>query len=193
MPVPRDTLDDLPTVRGIAAGQKVFGRYVLEAVLGKGGMGVVWRARDTELDEPVALKFLPDVVARDDAAVAELKEETRHARRLTHLNIVRIHQFEREGATAAVSMEFVYGVTLSRLRVQQPRMVFALETLAPLVAQLCAALDFAHSHAKIVHRDLKPANILVNRDGVVKVTDFGIARSLALRHLKCYCGRSLPH
>jgi TPR repeat protein len=147
--------------------------------LGVGGMGVVWRARDVELDEPVALKFLPEVVARDDAAVDELKDETRHARRLTHPNIVRIHQFEREGAIAAVSMEFVDGTTLSHLRLQQPGKVFAVETLAPLVAQLCAALDYAHGHAKIVHRDLKPANILITRNAVVKVTDFGIARSLS--------------
>ena len=156
----------------------VFGRYVLETELGAGGMGVVWRARDVELDEPVALKFLSEVVSRNDAAVAELKDETRHARRLTHPNIVRIHQFEREGAMAAVSMEFVDGETLSHLRLQQPGKVFAVEILAPLVAQLCAALDYAHGQAKIVHRDLKPANILITRDAVVKVTDFGIARSL---------------
>ena len=183
-PTRRADPGDSPTVRGLKAGQIVFGRYVLETELGAGGMGVVWRARDVELDEPVALKFLPEVVARDDAAVAELKDETRHARRLTHPNIVRIHHFEREGAMAAVSMEFVDGTTLSHLRLQQPGKVFAVETLAPLVAQLCAALDYAHGQAKIVHRDLKPANILVTRDDVVKVTDFGIARSLSDTHTR---------
>ena len=177
-PTRRAEPDDISTVRGLNAGRKLFGRYVLESELGAGGMGVVWRARDVELDEPVALKFLPEVVARDDAAVDELKDETRHARRLTHPNIVRIHQFEREGAVAAVSMELVDGVTLTRLRLAQPGKVFAVRTLAPLVAQLCAALDYAHEQAKIVHRDLKPANILITQDGVVKVTDFGIARSL---------------
>ncbi len=175
----RDDLDDFATVRGLAAGQRLFGRYVLETELGAGGMGVVWRARDTELDEPVALKFLPEVVARDAASVDELKEETRNALRLTHPNIVRIRNFERDGNVAAISMEYVEGTTLSQLRLQQPGKVFAIETLAPLVTQLCAALDYAHGQAKIVHRDLKPANILVARDGVVKVTDFGIARSLA--------------
>jgi len=176
--------DDFPTVRGLSAGRSVFGRYVLETELGAGGMGVVWRARDTELDEQVALKFLPEVVARDEAAVDELKNETRHARRLTHPNIVRIYQFEREGAMAAISMEFVDGMTLTKLRLAQPGMEFTAETLAPLLAQLCPALDYAHNQAEIVHRDLKPANILVTRDGVVKVTDFGIARSLSNTHTR---------
>jgi len=103
-PTRRAGPDDSPTACGLAPGTRVFGRYTLDSEVGRGGMGVVWRARDVELDESVALKFLPEVVACDDAAVAELKEETRHARRLTHPNIVRIHQFEREGVMAAVSM-----------------------------------------------------------------------------------------
>ena len=177
-PTRRLDSDVFPTVRGLRAGQTVFERYLLETTLGAGGMGVVWRARDTELDELVALKFLPDAVANDAAALDELKDETRRALRLTHPNIVRIRNFEREGDMAAVSMEFVDGMTLSQLRLSQPGKVFAIEALAPLVAQLCAALDYAHGQARIVHRDLKPANVLVTRDGVVKVTDFGIARSL---------------
>jgi serine/threonine-protein kinase len=108
--VPAEGTDNLPTVRGLAAGQKVFGRYLLEAVLGQGGMGVVWRASDEELGNPVALKFLPEIVARDEVAVDELKEETRKALRLTHPNIVRIHHFERDESMAAVSMEFVDGI-----------------------------------------------------------------------------------
>jgi formylglycine-generating enzyme required for sulfatase activity len=164
---------------GLVAGRTLFGRYVLDAALGAGGMGVVWRARDKELNEWVALKFLPEVVAGDIAAVDELREETRHALRLTHPNIVRIRNFERAGNVAAVSMEFIDGTTLSHLRLQQAGKVFAAGKLAPLVRQLCAALDYAHLQAKIVHRDLKPANILVTPDGAVKVADFGIARSLS--------------
>ena len=178
-PILQEDLDNLPTVPGLRAGQVLFGRYVLESELGVGGMGVVWRARDVELDEPVALKFLPEVVACDDEAVDELKDETRYARRLTHPNIVRVHQFEHAGAIAAISMELVDGMTLKKLRLAQPAKVFAVGTLAPLVDQLCAALDYAHGQANIVHRDIKPSNILVTRDDVVKVTDFGIARSLA--------------
>jgi formylglycine-generating enzyme required for sulfatase activity/serine/threonine protein kinase len=171
-------LDDSTTVSGLMPGIKVFSRYLLEALAGQGGMGTVWRARDTERDEVVALKFLPEVVARDNGAVAELQEETRQASRLTHPNIVRLHRFEREGAMAAFAMEFVDGATLAHLRMQQPGKVFALDKLAPLVAQLCAALDYAHGREKIVHRNLKLANILVTADGVVRVADFGIARSL---------------
>jgi serine/threonine-protein kinase len=102
-PTRRADPDDWPTTRGLAAGVSVFGRYRLELLAGRGGMGVVWRAHDEELNETVALKFLPDVVARDAAAVDELKEETRRARRLTHPNIVR------DGTLAAVSMEYVDG------------------------------------------------------------------------------------
>ena len=178
-PTRRADADDYLTRKGLATGQKVFGRYVLETELGAGGMGVVWRARDEELSDLMALKFLPEVVARDAAAVDELREETRHALRLTHPNIVRIRNFEREGNVAAVSMEFIDGTTFSHLRLQQPGKVFSVEKLAPLVAQLCAALDYAHRQAKVVHRDLKPANILVTKDSVVKITDFSIARSLS--------------
>ena len=180
----RADADDFATRVGLAAGRKVFGRYVLEAVLGLGGMGVVGRARDEELSDLVALKFLPEVVARDAAAVDELREETRNALRLTHPNIVRIRNFEREGSVAAVSMEYVDGTTLSHLRLQRPGKVFSAGELAPLVAQLCAALDYAHREAKVVHRDLKPANILVTKDGAVKITDFGIARSLTETHTR---------
>ena len=176
--------DDYATRAGVGAGARVFGRYQLESIAGRGGMGVVWKARDEELGETVALKFLPEMVTRDAAAVDELKEETRRSRQLTHPNIVRIHDFVRDDILAAVSMEFVDGTTLSQLRLQQPGKVFAVETLAPLVAQLCVALDYAHREAKVVHRDLKPANLLVTRDGKVKVTDFGIARSLTETHTR---------
>lgn len=176
--------DDQPTIRGIAANAIVFDRYVLEKELGRGGMGTVWRALDRELDEAVALKFLPEVVVRDDVVVDELRAETRHARRLTHPKIVRIHQFERDATMAAVSMELVDGVTLGKLRLEQPGRLFSAATLAPLVAQLCAALDYAHRQAKVVHRDLKPANLLVTRDGQLKITDFGIARSLTDTHTR---------
>jgi len=176
--------DDEATVRGLAPGRTLFGRYTLEAVAGRGGMGVVWRAHDGELGETVALKVLPEVVAHDAGAVDELREETRRARRLRHPNIVSVFDFVRDGTLAAFSMEYVDGATLASQRVEQPGKVFTPEKLAPLVAELCAALDYAHTQAKVVHRDLKPANLLVNRDGRLKVTDFGIARSLSDTHTR---------
>ena len=163
----------------LTPGALVFGHYRLHSIAGKGGMGVVWRAQDEELNETVALKFLPEAVARDPAAIEELKDETRRARRLRHGNIVSVFNFEREMAHTAVSMEFVDGQTMSHLRLEQPDKVFAVEALAPFVTQLCAALDYAHLEAKVVHRDLKPANLMLTREGVLKVTDFGIARSIA--------------
>ena len=89
----RADADDYVTRAGLVAGRKVFGRYVLEAVAGRGGMGVVWRARDEELEREVALKFLPEVVAADPEAVRDLKRETKRCLELTHPHIVRFYDF----------------------------------------------------------------------------------------------------
>ncbi|MCO5113658.1 MAG: serine/threonine protein kinase, partial [Bdellovibrionaceae bacterium] len=144
-----------------------------------GGWGVGWRARDDELGRDTALKFLPEVVANDRASVEDLKREVRRAMDLAHPHIVKIHDFVTDGHTAAVSMEYVAGDTLSSLRVDEPGQVFTPEKLAPWVEQLCGALDYAHRSARVVHRDLKPANLMVNQRGELKVLDFGIAASLS--------------
>ncbi len=148
-------------------------------MLGRGGMGVVWRARDETLGEEVALKFLPDAVRWDPAAFDDLKEETRRARKLTHANVVRIHDFVEDASGAAIAMELVEGKTLTELRLARPGKVFDPAEIAPWLPQLAAALDYAHSEARVVHRDLKPSNIMLTHDGRVKVADFGVARSLA--------------
>jgi serine/threonine-protein kinase len=160
-------------------GQKVFGRYTLVKILGQGGMGVVWLARDEELERDVALKFLPQPVVHDGALLNNLKRETRRSLELTHKNIVRIYDFEHDERMACISMEYVDGETLSNLRAEKEQKVFEPNELAPLTAQLCEALDYAHNHARVIHRDLKPANLMVNRRGELKVSDFGIARSLS--------------
>ncbi|MBI4624575.1 MAG: SUMF1/EgtB/PvdO family nonheme iron enzyme [Verrucomicrobia bacterium] len=177
-------LDDAALGATLASGQRVFGRYVLESEIGRGGMGVVWRARDETLGETMALKFLPASVARDAVAVDELKEETRKARRLRHPNIVTVFDFVQDATMVAVSMELVDGTTLAQLRLQQPGKVFSSNTLAPLIPQICSALDYAHHDAKVAHRDLKPANVLVTRDSTAKLADFGIARSLTETHTR---------
>jgi serine/threonine protein kinase len=177
-PVPSD-LDLGATIRGFSCGQKVFNRYTLLDVVGRGGMGVVWKAHDEELDRDVALKFLPELVTLDKEAVAELKRETRHSLDLTHPHIVRIYDFVQDQTSAAISMEFVNGSTLSSLKVEQPHGCLEVETLAPLIAQLCEALTYAHHKAEVVHRDLKPANLMITHKGDLKLADLGIARSVS--------------
>lgn len=169
---------DEPTVRGLAAGQRHFGRFVLVRPLGRGGMGVVWLARDETLGEDVALKFLPDLVRWDPAALADLKTETRRARQLTHPHIVRIHDLVEDAGGAAIAMEAIDGRTLTEERLARPAQVLEPSDIQPWLGQLAAALDYAHGEAKVVHRDLKPANVMLARDGRLKVTDFGVARAM---------------
>lgn len=166
------------TLREFVSGQKLFNRYTLVKTLGRGGMGVVWLARDDELERDVALKFLPELIIRDRAVLSDMKRETRRSLELTHKNIVRIHDFVYDDQSGCISMEYVDGDTLSNLRVDKPLKVFEPIELADWASQLCDALDYAHNHARIIHRDLKPSNLMVNRRGDLKVADFGIARSL---------------
>src|SRR5438445_7000678 len=141
-------------------------------------MGIVWLARDEELEREVALKFLPDVVVHDRSLLNELKRETRRSLELTHRNIVRIHDFVFDESSACISMEYVDGDTLANLRAEKEQKVFEPNELSGWTSQLCDALDYANNYERIIHRDLKPANLMVNKKGDLKVSDFGIARSL---------------
>jgi len=180
--------EDAPTISdshfeislgSVGPGARVFGRYRLEKELGRGGMGVVWLAQDEKVDVPVALKFLPDVVARDAESVEELKRELRRGLTLTHPGIVRVYSFEQDDTGAAIVMEYVDGPTLSSLKLKQTSTCFDAEELLPLLEQLCAALDYAHFEAKIVHRDLKPRNLMLTSKGRLKIADFGVATSIS--------------
>ena len=166
------------TSREFVSGQKVFGRYTLIKVLGRGGMGVVWLARDQELERDVALKFLPNLMMQDHAALGDLKRETKRCLELTHPHIVRIHDFIHDERSGCISMEYVDGETLSNLRAEKERRVFEPDEIAAWISQLCEALNYAHHHAHVIHCDLKPANLMVNQRGSLKVSDFGIARNL---------------
>ena len=166
------------TSRELVSGQKVFGRYTLIKVLGRGGMGVVWLARDEELERDVALKFLPNLMMQDHAALDDLKRETKRCLELTHPHIVRIHDFIHDERSGCISMEYVDGETLSSLRAEKERRVFEPDEIAAWISQLCEALNYAHHHAHVIHCDLKPANLMVNQRGSLKVSDFGIARNL---------------
>ena len=168
----------LETSLDAAGGQIVFGRYTLVKVLGRGGMGIVWLARDEELERDVALKFLPDLMIQDRSPFDQLRRETKRCLELTHPHIVRIHDFVHDERSGCISMEYIDGETLSNLRAEKEQKVFQPDEIATWISQLCDALDYAHNRAKVIHRDLKPANLMVNQRGDLKVADFGIARSL---------------
>jgi len=175
-----DAIDLGATMRGFAPGMVMFGRYKLTAVIGRGGMGVVWQARDERLERAMALKFLPELVVRDKRAIADLKRETNRCLGLTHPHIVRVHDFVEDPALglAAIAMEYIDGDNLSNLVAEREDRCFDVDELRPWLLQLCEALGYAHCEARVVHRDLKPANLMITSEGKLKVTDFGVARSL---------------
>lgn len=155
--------------------EKAKHRYKLLEEIGRGAMGIVYRAMDSELDEVVALKILPDNLSTNKDALTRFRREARSARRLSHRNIVRIHDIGEEMGRKYISMEFVEGTTLKALiraggGLEIPRIL-------RYGCQILDALAYAHSIG-IVHRDIKPANIMISRDDEVKITDFGIAKIL---------------
>ena len=162
----------------LIAGQRVFERYYLKRTLGEGGMGVVWLAHDRVLEQPIALKFIAQHLVQDKQEIERLKSETRRSLKLSHPNIVRIHDFIQTHQGAAVAMEYVDGWSLWSLRVDKPRHIFEVAEIIPWIRDLCDALSYAHTQAGVVHRDIKPANLIVNSRGQLKVTDFGLSREL---------------
>jgi len=164
------------TMRGGALdpGTILAERYEIGRVIGAGGMGVVYTAHDRELGETVALKVLKPSARVDDPVLLErFQSEIRLARKITHENIVRSHDFGESGGMRFVTMEFVEGVTVRELLSARQRLGVA--TTLAIGIQLSRALDAAHRQG-VVHRDIKPDNILLDQNGVLKVMDFGIAR-----------------
>src|SRR5437016_9803436 len=162
----------LETALDAVGGQMVFGRYKLIKVLGRGGMGIVWLARDEELEREVALKFLPDLMIQERALLYQLKRETKRCLELTHPHIVRIYDFIHDERSGCISMEYVDGETLSNLRAQKEQKVFEPHEIAGWMTQLCEALDYAHKCARVIHRDMNHSNLIVNKRGHLKITDF---------------------
>ncbi len=171
----------LITPTGLGDKEVLCDRYVLLSLLGRGGMGAVWLAKDVHLDEVVAVKTLPQEVAGDLRAVEWMKEEARLARALRHDNIAAIYNFELDHGRGVsfIVMEFINGADLHTLLAPPggSRVGLPLSAVLEITSQAAEALDYAHAH-RVVHRDLKPKNVMLSRDGVVKVTDFGIARRL---------------
>jgi serine/threonine-protein kinase len=154
-------------------------RYLILEQLGKGGMAIVYRARDTMLERSVAVKVLRESYSRDPAFLERFRQEAKAAANLSHPNIVTVHDFGLDNGQLFIVMEYVPGTDLKTLIKQRGR--FTPEEAVPLLIQACAGIGYAH-RAGLVHCDVKPQNMLVTPDMRLKVTDFGIARALSTIH-----------
>jgi serine/threonine-protein kinase len=167
----------VPGARGvkIEKGMVFAGRYEILGLLGKGGMGAVYRARDRRLDETVALKVLrSEVLDVDPTLLERFKQELRLARKITHRNVLRTHDFDEADGTPYISMEYIDGVTLKDLI--QSKGALPAGVGLRIAKQMCQGLDAAHRQG-VIHRDIKPQNMLILPEtGELKIMDFGIAR-----------------
>src|SRR5262249_26294509 len=152
------------------AGRRI-GRYQALSLLGTGGMGEVWLARDAQLERNVALKLLPEQLTRSQIHMRRFAQEAKAASALNHPNIITIHEIGEAEGTHYIVTEFVDGQTLRQMLTRP----MPLPTVLEIAVQIADALVAAHK-AGIVHRDLKPENVMVRPDGLVKVLDFGLAK-----------------
>ncbi len=157
----------------LTSGTKI-GPYEIGSLLGVGGMGEVYRSRDSKLGREVAVKVLPPALAGDPERLARFGREAKVLASLNHPNIAAIYGLEDSGSSHALVMELVEGPTLADRIKAGP---IPVDEALPIAKQICEALEYAHERG-IVHRDLKPANIKVTPEGTVKVLDFGLAKAL---------------
>ena len=157
----------------VAAGARL-GQYEIVSMIGRGGMGEVYRARDGRLGRDVALKLLPPDLSIDENRMHRFEQEARAASSLNHPNILTIHEIGDAGGTSFIVTELVDGETLRERMIGEP---MSARVVVDIAGQLASALAAAHDTG-IIHRDIKPENVMVRRDGVVKVLDFGLAKSM---------------
>jgi tetratricopeptide (TPR) repeat protein/energy-coupling factor transporter ATP-binding protein EcfA2 len=166
------------SLREPAPGTLYAGRYEVIEELGRGGMGKVYKVLDKEIQEEVALKLLNPEIASDEKTIERFRNELKFARRITHRNVCRMHDINKEKETYFITMEYVPGEDLKTVIKRTGRLPE--DEAMPIAAQVCEGLTEAH-RLGVVHRDLKPQNIMIDRDGNVRIMDFGIARSLAAK------------
>ncbi|MCE5228428.1 molecular chaperone DnaK [bacterium] len=168
-------IGNAPTSPGGDTNSELKARFEIIEEINRGSMGIVFKARDKILDEVVAIKLLNDFLCTDPEAVERFKQEARSARKLTHANIVRIHDMFELDNKKIISMEFIEGDNLKTLLSRN--VTFSEDMVLTYLVQICEGLAYAHRF-HIVHRDIKPANIMINDHNQVKITDFGIAKLL---------------
>jgi eukaryotic-like serine/threonine-protein kinase len=173
---PGATAPGAAAAQELAPGALFAGRYRIEQILGRGGMGIVYKAVDAQLDETVAIKTLPgDVMQRSPEDLERFKREIRLARKITHRNVLRTYDYGEAEGVYFISMEFVRGYTLSELSEEVENRQMAPRVAIGVSRQICRGLQVAHEQG-IIHRDIKPQNVLIDHKGEVKLMDFGIAR-----------------
>ncbi|MDQ5844895.1 MAG: serine/threonine protein kinase, partial [Acidobacteriota bacterium] len=170
-PTRSPSFDSIDNARFVA-GAILAERYRIVGLLGKGGMGEVYRAEDLKLGQPVALKFLPDHLLRNGAALARFHREVRVARQVSHKNVCRVYDIGETDGHHFLSMEYIKGEELSSLLRRIGRL--PADKAIQLARQICAGLNAAHD-VGVLHRDLKPANVMIDGDGNARITDFGLA------------------
>src|SRR5437667_8394738 len=163
-----DSIDDARFVPGTMLAE----RYRIVGLVGKGGMGEVYRADDLKLGQPVALKFLPDRLLSDGASLARFHREVRVARQVSHKNVCRVYDIGELDGHHFISMEFIKGEELASLLRRIGRLPS--DKAIEIARQVCAGLAAAHNRG-VLHRDLKPANVMIDELGNARLSDFGIA------------------
>ena len=152
-----------------------IGRYHISAVLGQGGMGIVYKAEDTEIRRQVAIKMILGTMVGNPDLVSRFYDEVRVTANLNHPNIVTVYDWGKEDGNPYIVMAFLDGLSLDKIRIATVNTQLRLYQQLDVVIQVCAGLQYAHNHG-VIHRDVKPANIVVLQDKTVKLVDFGIAR-----------------